>query len=143
MDTIRNMKAFVAVAAPGGFTKAAHQLSAQLPVTSRWISELEVRLRTRLLNQIASRGALLGSGLGKIQWVVKSAIFWLHNFRRLCARFECPAFILEVFKKIACRIIRWRQPQPSLCLRFLIKLTVPLYLRPPMMHASSFPRGRI
>jgi DNA-binding transcriptional LysR family regulator len=62
MDTIRNMKAFVAVADTGSFTKAAHQLSATLPVTSRWISELEGHLRTRLLNRTTRRVALTEAG---------------------------------------------------------------------------------
>ena len=49
MDTIRNMKAFVAVAETGSFTKAAHQLSATLPMISRWIAELEGHLRHSVL----------------------------------------------------------------------------------------------
>lgn len=62
MDTIRNMKAFVAVADTGSFTKAAHQLSAPLSVISRWISELEGHLRTRLLNRTTRRLALTEAG---------------------------------------------------------------------------------
>jgi DNA-binding transcriptional LysR family regulator len=62
MDTIRNMKAFVAVADTGSFTKAADQLAATLPVTSRWISELEGHLRTRLLNRTTRRVALTEAG---------------------------------------------------------------------------------
>ena len=62
MDTIRNMKAFVAVSETGSFTKAAHQLSATPPMTSRWISELEVHLRTRLLNRTTRRVALTEAG---------------------------------------------------------------------------------
>jgi DNA-binding transcriptional LysR family regulator len=62
MDTIRNMKAFVAVADTGSFTKAADQLPATLPVTSRLISELEGHLRTRLLNRTTRRIALTEAG---------------------------------------------------------------------------------
>ncbi|WP_207004811.1 LysR family transcriptional regulator [Trinickia mobilis] len=62
MDTIRNMKAFVAVAETSSFTKAAHQLSTTLPVISRWISELEGHLRTRLLNRTTRRVALTEAG---------------------------------------------------------------------------------
>jgi DNA-binding transcriptional LysR family regulator len=62
MDTIRDMKAFVAVAETGSFTKAAHQLSATLPMISRWISELEGHLRTRLLNRTTRRVALTEAG---------------------------------------------------------------------------------
>jgi hypothetical protein len=72
----------------------------------------------------------------------RGLIAWLHNCRRLCARFERLAFIHEVFMKIACCIICWRQLQPSLCQRFLFKLAVPFYLRAPVMHASSFPSVR-
>jgi DNA-binding transcriptional LysR family regulator len=62
MDTIRNMKAFVAVAETGSFTKAAHQLSATLPMISRWIAELESHLRTRVLNRTTRRVALTEAG---------------------------------------------------------------------------------
>ena len=62
MDTIRNMKAFVAVAETGSFTKAAHQLSATLPMISRWIAELEGHLRTRVLNRTTRRVALTEAG---------------------------------------------------------------------------------
>jgi DNA-binding transcriptional LysR family regulator len=51
MDTIRKMKAFVAGADTGRFTKAAHQLSVGLAVISRSVTELEGHLRTRLLNR--------------------------------------------------------------------------------------------
>jgi DNA-binding transcriptional LysR family regulator len=62
MDTIRNMKAFVAVADSGSFSKAADQLSATRPVTSRWVAELEGHLRTRLLNRTTRRVALTEAG---------------------------------------------------------------------------------
>ena len=62
MDTIRNMKAFVAVAETGSFTKAAQQLSATLPMISRWIAELEGHLRTRVLNRTTRRVALTEAG---------------------------------------------------------------------------------
>jgi DNA-binding transcriptional LysR family regulator len=62
MDTIRNMRAFVAVADTGSFTKAAHQLSATSPAISRLITELECHLRTRLLNRTTRRVALTEAG---------------------------------------------------------------------------------
>ena len=45
------MKAFVAGADTGRFTKAAHRLSVGLAVISRSGTELEGHLRTRLLNR--------------------------------------------------------------------------------------------
>ena len=62
MDIIRNMKAFVAVAGTGSFTKAAHQLSATPPAISRLITELECHLRTRILNRTTRRVALTEAG---------------------------------------------------------------------------------
>ncbi|MGV2293230.1 LysR family transcriptional regulator [Trinickia sp. YCB016] len=62
MDTIRNMKAFVAVADTGSFTKAAHQLSATLTAMSRSVTELEDHLRTRLLNRTTRRVAVTEAG---------------------------------------------------------------------------------
>jgi len=62
MDTIRNMKAFVAVAEMGSFTKAAHQLPATVPVISRYITELEGHLRTRLVHRTTRRLALTEAG---------------------------------------------------------------------------------
>lgn len=125
MDIIRNMKAFVAVADTGSFTKAAYQLSVAPSAISRSITEFEVHLRTRLRNQITSRGELFGNGLGKTRWV-----------------FERLAFIHEVFIKIGRGIVCCRQLKPSLSQRFRFKRAVPFYLRAPMMHASSFPSVR-
>jgi DNA-binding transcriptional LysR family regulator len=56
------MKAFVAVADMGSFTKAAYQLSAAPPAISRSITELEVHLRTRLMNRTTRRVALTEAG---------------------------------------------------------------------------------
>jgi DNA-binding transcriptional LysR family regulator len=62
MDTLRNMKTFVAVVDAGSFTAAANQIAATPGVVSRSISELEDHLRTRLLHRTTRRIALTEAG---------------------------------------------------------------------------------
>ncbi|SEB10582.1 LysR family transcriptional regulator [Paraburkholderia sartisoli] len=62
MDILRNMKIFVRVAEIASFTVAAQQLEVTTAQASRAISELEVHLRTRLLNRTTRRVALTDAG---------------------------------------------------------------------------------
>jgi DNA-binding transcriptional LysR family regulator len=62
MDVVRSMKIFIAVAESGSFTAAALELDATTGYVSRTISELESRLRTRLLNRTTRRIALTEAG---------------------------------------------------------------------------------
>ena len=62
MDTLRSMRAFVAVVDAGSFTTASRQLAATKPLVSRLISELEHHLRTRLLNRTTRQIALTEAG---------------------------------------------------------------------------------
>lgn len=62
MDTFRSMKVFVEVAEAGSFTVAARRLDSTTGYVSRSISELEVNLRTRLLNRTTRRIALTEAG---------------------------------------------------------------------------------
>lgn len=62
MDVVRSMKTFIAVAEAGSFTAAALDLDATTGYVSRTISELESRLRTRLLNRTTRRIALTEAG---------------------------------------------------------------------------------
>ena len=62
MDAVRSMKIFIAVAEAGSFTAAALELDATTGYVSRMISELEARLRTRLLNRTTRRLALTEAG---------------------------------------------------------------------------------
>lgn len=62
MDVVRSMKIFIAVAEAGSFTGAALELDATTGYVSRTISELETRLRTRLLNRTTRRIALTQAG---------------------------------------------------------------------------------
>lgn len=64
---------------------------------------------------IARRYTENGSGLGKVRWVVESAIAWLHKFRRLRVRFERRADIHEAFLKLGCSLIAWNFLEPALC----------------------------
>lgn len=56
---------------------------------------------------IANRRTWRDSGLGKFRWVVGRTHAWLHNFRRLCIRFERPADIHEAFLKPGCSLVCW------------------------------------
>jgi len=62
MDVVRSMKIFIAVAEAGSFTGAALELDATTGYVSRTLSELESRLRTRLLNRTTRRIALTQAG---------------------------------------------------------------------------------
>lgn len=62
MDTLQNMRVFIRVAESGSFTAAALSLDSTTAHTSRAISDLERRLRTRLLNRTTRRVALTEAG---------------------------------------------------------------------------------
>lgn len=62
MDVLRSMKILIAVAEAGSFTSAALELDATTGYVSRTVSELESRLRTRLLNRTTRRIALTEAG---------------------------------------------------------------------------------
>ncbi|WP_395061608.1 LysR substrate-binding domain-containing protein [Paraburkholderia silvatlantica] len=62
MDTLQSMRAFVRVVETGSFTAAAQQLETTTAFVSRAVSELETRLRTRLLNRTTRRLALTEAG---------------------------------------------------------------------------------
>ncbi|ABE29404.1 bacterial regulatory helix-turn-helix, lysR family protein [Paraburkholderia xenovorans LB400] len=62
MDTLENMRMFVRVVEAGSFTKAASLLSVATPQVSRAITELESRLRTRLLNRTTRHMSLTEAG---------------------------------------------------------------------------------
>ena len=62
METLQNMRAFVRVVEAGTFTAAAESLDSTTGSISRAVSELEARLRTRLLNRSTRRLALTPVG---------------------------------------------------------------------------------
>lgn len=62
MDTLQNMRVFVRVVESGSFTAAAMSLDFTTAYTSRAISDLERRLRTRLLNRTTRRVAMTEAG---------------------------------------------------------------------------------
>jgi DNA-binding transcriptional LysR family regulator len=62
MNMLRNMKIFARVAEVGSFTLAAQQLKVTTAQASHAVSELEVHLRTRLLNRTTRRVALTEAG---------------------------------------------------------------------------------
>ncbi|WP_321804083.1 LysR family transcriptional regulator [Burkholderia sp. BCC1993] len=62
MDTLQNMRTFVRVAESGSFTTAALSLDFTIAHASRAISDLERRLRVRLLNRTTRRVALTEAG---------------------------------------------------------------------------------
>jgi DNA-binding transcriptional LysR family regulator len=62
MDTILNMKAFVATARGGSFSEAARQLSVAPSVISKRVNQLEWQLRSRLLERTTRRVRLTEVG---------------------------------------------------------------------------------
>ena len=62
MDTILNMKAFVATARSGSFSEAARQLSVAPSVISKRVNQLEWQLRSRLLERTTRRVRLTEVG---------------------------------------------------------------------------------
>lgn len=62
MDTLQNMRVFARVVETGSFTAAAQSLNSTTGAMSRAVSELEARLRTRLMNRSTRRLALTSAG---------------------------------------------------------------------------------
>ena len=62
MDTLNQMRVFVRVVESGTFTAAAHTLNTSPGAVSRAVSELETRIRTRLLNRSTRKVALTQAG---------------------------------------------------------------------------------
>ena len=62
MDTLQQMRVLVRVVEAGSFTAAAQHLNTTTAYASRAVSELEARLRTRLLNRTTRRIALTEAG---------------------------------------------------------------------------------
>lgn len=62
MDTLQNMRVFTRVVETGSFTAAANSLNSTTGAMSRAVSELEARLRTRLMNRSTRRLALTPVG---------------------------------------------------------------------------------
>ena len=62
MDTLQSMRVFVRVVEAGTFTGAAQHLNTTTAYASRAVSDLEARLRTRLLHRTTRRIALTQAG---------------------------------------------------------------------------------
>ncbi|UWQ15130.1 LysR family transcriptional regulator [Aliiroseovarius sp. M344] len=62
MDTIDQLKAFVATAQTGSFTAAADQLGVSNRLTSKYVAELEARLGVRLLQRTTRKVGLSPAG---------------------------------------------------------------------------------
>ncbi|MEQ0775042.1 LysR family transcriptional regulator [Paraburkholderia tropica] len=62
MDTLRNMRIFVRVVESGSFTRAASNETMTTAQVSRAVTDLESRLRTRLLNRTTRRMSLTEAG---------------------------------------------------------------------------------
>jgi transposase len=72
------------------------------------------RLRARGIRpMIARRGVAHGSGLGRQRWPVERTLAWLHQYRRLRARWERRTDTHEGFLQLACCLISWRYLQRS------------------------------
>ncbi|WP_193164743.1 LysR family transcriptional regulator [Microbulbifer hainanensis] len=68
MDRIDAMKAFVAVANEGGFTRAADKLNISNQLVSKYVSQLEEHLGVRLLNRTTRRVHLTEEGAQCLQY---------------------------------------------------------------------------
>ncbi|WP_296659346.1 LysR family transcriptional regulator [Paraburkholderia sp.] len=77
MDTLRNMRIFVRVVESGSFTRAAASETMTTAQVSRAVTDLESRLRTRLLNRTTRRMSLTEAGER-----------YLHNCKRILADVE-------------------------------------------------------
>lgn len=62
MDLLDGLRAFVATAESGSFTKAADRLGLSNRLTSKYVAELEARLGTRLLQRTTRRVGLTPAG---------------------------------------------------------------------------------
>lgn len=62
MDRIETLKAFLAVAETGGFTKAAQKLDTSNQLVSKYVSQLESHLGVRLFNRTTRRVHLTEAG---------------------------------------------------------------------------------
>ena len=63
MDRLTEMEAFIAVVDQGGFTDAARKLGLSKSAVSKYVSALEARLGTRLLDRTTRRVAPTEVGL--------------------------------------------------------------------------------
>jgi transposase len=76
----------------------------------------EALRRRGIRPRIARRGDALGSGLGKVRWVVERSLSWLHDFGRLRVRKDRSADIHLGLLDLAASIICFRQlPEGQLC----------------------------
>lgn len=64
MDKLETMKAFIAVVQEGAFSKAADKLNLSPQLVSKYVSQLENKLQTRLLNRTTRRVSLTEAGMG-------------------------------------------------------------------------------
>ncbi|TKB48338.1 LysR family transcriptional regulator [Ferrimonas sediminicola] len=67
MDRLEAMRTFIAVVNEGGFTRAAERLGHSPQLVSKYVSQLEQRLGTRLLNRTTRRVSLTEAGAGYYQ----------------------------------------------------------------------------
>lgn len=67
MDRIDAMRAFVTVAAEGGFTRAADRLGLSPQLVSKYVGQLEERLGVRLLNRTTRKVSLTEAGTRYVQ----------------------------------------------------------------------------
>ena len=59
---------------------------------------------------VARRRTEHGFGLGKERWVERK-ISWLHQFRRLCIRWEHDPEVHSASMHLACAIVYWPLPE--------------------------------
>lgn len=67
----------------------------------------------RVTPMIARRGAVQGSGLCKVRWVVERTFAWLHQFKFLRTRSEVRADLHHGLLELACAIIFLRRLRKS------------------------------
>ncbi len=67
MDKIETMKAFVAVAQEGSFTKAGMRLGISTKLVSKYVQHLETRLRTQLFNRTTRSVTITDAGTAYLE----------------------------------------------------------------------------
>ncbi|EAT10931.1 LysR family transcriptional regulator [Bermanella marisrubri] len=67
MDTLDTIRAFIAVAAEGSFTKAADRLDTSPQLISKYMGQLESRLNIRLLNRTTRKVQLTEAGAAYLE----------------------------------------------------------------------------
>lgn len=80
-------------------------------------------LKHGIIPKLAKRYTPIGSGLWCTRWVVGGTLSWIHQFKRLCTRFDRRLDTHQAFLTISCCIIYFKQLTNAFLLEALKLLT--------------------